>query len=249
MTRVAALYDVHGNLPGLEAALADARQAGAGHVVIGGDVIPGPMPAECLALLRALDLPLTCIRGNGEREVLAQRDGIETGTVPPRFRDVMRWVADQLDDATAAWLASWPATATLDVGGTGRVLFCHATPRSDLELFTRLTPEARIAPAFAGVDAPLVICGHTHMPFDRAIGATRVVNAGSVGMPFGEPGASWALLGPGVALRHTAYDTAAAAARIRASAYPHAEDFAANNVVHPPSAAEMLERFTAAAGR
>ena len=93
---------------------------------------------------------------------------------------------------------------------------------------------------------PLVICGHTHMQFDRTIGNLRVVNAGSVGMPFGEPGTYWLLLGPKVELRRTAYDLPHAADRIRATQYPQAEEFAAQNVLRPPAEAQMLELFARA---
>jgi hypothetical protein len=129
-------------------------------------------------------------------------------------------------------------------GMIGEVLFCHATPRDKNEIFTRLTPEERLLPVFEGLETSLVVCGHTHMQFDRTIGSVRVVNAGSVGMPFGEPGADWLLLGPDVQLRHTAYDLTNAAERIRATDYPQAQDFAARNVLQPPSEAQMLEVFT-----
>jgi diadenosine tetraphosphatase ApaH/serine/threonine PP2A family protein phosphatase len=135
-------------------------------------------------------------------------------------------------------------TLRLEIPGLGEVLFCHATPRNENECFTRLTPEDRLVPIFEGVNAPVVVCGHTHMQFDRLIGRTRVVNAGSVGMPFGEPGADWLLLGPGVQLRHTPYDLTKAAARIRATDNPQAEDFATRYVLQPPSEREMLEVFT-----
>jgi hypothetical protein len=136
----------------------------------------------------------------------------------------------------------------LEIPGLGAVLFCHGTPRSETEAFTRLTPEQYLVPLFEGLNVPLVVCGHTHMQFDRVIGGTRVVNAGSVGMPFGTPGADWLLLGPDVALRHTPYDLARTAERIRATDYPHAED-AAQSVLKPPAAAEMLELFTAVSFR
>jgi diadenosine tetraphosphatase ApaH/serine/threonine PP2A family protein phosphatase len=124
------------------------------------------------------------------------------------------------------------------------VLFCHATPRNENECFTRLTPEDRLLPIFQGLNVAVVICGHTHMQFDRMIGKTRVVNAGSVGMPFGKPGAHWLLLGPGVQLRHTSYDLALAADRIRGTDYPDAEDFAARYVLTPPSEEDMLQVFS-----
>jgi predicted phosphodiesterase len=126
------------------------------------------------------------------------------------------------------------------------VLFCHATPRDENEIFTRLTPHERLLSVFDGLNASVVVCGHTHMQFDRIIGGTRVVNAGSVGMPFGEPGADWLLLGPDIQLRHTSYNLTAAAERIRATAYPQAQDFAARNVLQPPSVAEMLKTFARA---
>jgi diadenosine tetraphosphatase ApaH/serine/threonine PP2A family protein phosphatase len=126
----------------------------------------------------------------------------------------------------------------------GDVLFCHATPRNEDECFTRLTPEDRLLPIFDELGVSVVVCGHTHMQFDRMVGRTRVVNAGSVGMPFGEPGADWLLLGPDVQLQHTPYDLPNAAARIRATKFPWPEDFAARYVLQPPSAADMLDVFT-----
>jgi predicted phosphodiesterase len=241
--RVAALYDVHGNLPALEAVLADVHEADVDHVIVGGDVVPGPMPRETVACLLNLDLPTEFIQGNGDREVVARMRGIETGTVPEKFREVMEWVAEQLQPEYEQLLASWPKTVRVDVPGIGGVLFCHATPRNDTDIFTRLTPADRLLPLFDRAGAPLVICGHSHMQFDRRIGQTRVVNAGSVGMPFGEPGAYWLLLGPDIQLRRTSYDLVNAAERIRASKYPHAEDFAAHNVLQPPSESQMLDAF------
>src|SRR5262245_4862308 len=131
----------------------------------------------------------------------------------------------------------------LDVPGVGDVLFCHATPRDQEEIFVRTTPAQVLMPIFEAAGAPVVVCGHTHMQFDRMIGRVRVVNAGSVGMPFAEPGAYWLLLGPTIELKRTSYDTKAAAARVRDTAYPQANEFAENNVVRPPSEAAMLAAF------
>jgi diadenosine tetraphosphatase ApaH/serine/threonine PP2A family protein phosphatase len=158
----------------------------------------------------------------------------------------VRWTAEQLTPEHARLLAGWPKTLRLEVAGLGDVLFCHATPRDENECFTRLTPEERLLPIFQGLDVPLVVCGHTHMPFDRTVGKVRVVNAGSVGMPFGEPGADWLLLGPGVQPRHTPYDLTRAGARIRGTAYPQAQEFAERYVLGPPSEAEMLAVFARA---
>jgi predicted phosphodiesterase len=199
------------------------------------------MPRETLACLLELDLPVQFIQGNGDREVLAQMAGSRSDQVPEQFRELVRWVAEQLRPEDARLLASWPKTVRVEISGVGEVLFCHATPRSDTELFTRLTPEERLLPIFEGLNVPLVVCGHTHMQFDRTIRKVRVVNAGSVGTPYGQPGAYWVLLGPEVEFRHTPYDRIQAAERIRATAYPQAEDFATNNVLQPPSEAEALD--------
>jgi putative phosphoesterase len=242
--RVAAIYDIHGNLPALEAVLHDIAQANVGQLVVGGDVIAGPMPRETLACLRNLTIPVQFIQGNADREVLAHMAGTDASAVPDHIREIARWVAQQLQPEHALFLASWPLTVRIDIRDVGQVLFCHATPRSDTELFTRLTPEKRLLPVFEGLNLPLVVCGHTHMQFDRTIGTVRVVNAGSVGMPYGEPGAHWLLLRPTIQFRHTNYDRRHAAARILATDYPQAEDFAANNVMHPPSEAEALDVFT-----
>jgi predicted phosphodiesterase len=126
----------------------------------------------------------------------------------------------------------------------GGILFCHATPRNDTEIFTRLTSADRLVPIFEGIAESLVVCGHTHMQFDRHVAGLRVVNAGSVGMPFGEPGANWLVLGPDVEFRHTSYDRVRAADHIMKTAYPQAAEFAARNVVDPPSVASILQIYS-----
>lgn len=246
--RIAALYDIHGNLPALEAVLAALDDDAVDEIVVGGDVLPGPMPTECLACLRCLELPVRFLRGNGEREVLALREGREPLALPPGVVEGLRWTADELSTEEADFLRSWPATVRLDVAGVGRVLFCHATPGSDRRIFTRHTPEASLLPLFESAHADVVVCGHTHMPFDRSVGSLRVVNSGSVGMPFGAPGAYWLRVGPGVELRHASYDLRRAAERIRGTDFPDAAAFAESSVLHPRPEEEMLEVFERAAG-
>jgi putative phosphoesterase len=245
--RVAALYDIHGNLPALEAVLDEVAEIGVDCVVIGGDVVPGPLPRETLAMLLRLPVPAHFLHGNGERDVIAATTDGGLDSVPAQARDIVSWTSRILSTSDMERLMSWPAAVELDVQGIGTVLFCHATPRSDREIFTEQTPAERLLPIFENVAASVVVCGHTHMQFDRTIGATRVVNAGSVGMPFGQPGADWLLLGPGVDLRRTVYDARGAALRIRASDYPEAADFAAHHVEHPPSSERMLEILERAA--
>ena len=122
----------------------------------------------------------------------------------------------------------------------------HATPRDENECFTRETPADRLLPIFQALDRSVVVCGHTHMQFDRMIGRVRVVNAGSVGMPFGNPGAYWLLLGPDVQLRQTHYDLAKASQLVKETSYPQAQDFANDSILRPPSEAKMIELFARA---
>jgi diadenosine tetraphosphatase ApaH/serine/threonine PP2A family protein phosphatase len=241
--RVAAIYDIHGNLPALEAVLQDIRACAADLIVCGGDVLPGPMPVETLDGLLDLDIPTQFIAGNGEAAVLAQLAGREGSTLPEQARQVVRWTAQQLSPEHQRVIGSWPATFRTKIGGLGEVLFCHATPRNDSEIFTRLTEAERLLRVLEGINAPVVVCGHTHMQFDRMVGKTRVVNGGSVGMPFGESGADWLLLGREVELRHTTYDLSKAAERIRETKYPQAEEFIARSLLQPPSEEEMLKIF------
>jgi putative phosphoesterase len=242
--RAAALYDIHGNLPALEAVLEDVRESGVDRIVVGGDVLPGPMPRESLDRLLELDIPVQFIRGNGDRVVLAQLRGNDISEVPEPYREVIEWTAQQLRPDHERLLAGWPPTCRVEIDGLGHVLFCHATPRNDTELFTRLTTDDRLAPALAGVDAAVVVCGHTHMQFDRVVGSVRLVNAGSVGMPFAPPAAAhWLLLGPGVQLRHTSYDLMKAAARLRETAFPQVEELAVRYVLRPPSEADSLAMY------
>ena len=242
--RVAALYDIHGNLPALEAVLQEVRQVGVDRIVVGGDVVSGPMPRETLHALLNLDIPIQFIKGNSETEVLACRAGRETGNITdPSRLAALRWSAAQLTREDEQVVSRWPLTVQMTIDSLGKVLFCHATPRSEWERFTRLTPEDLLLPVFEGVNPALVVCGHTHMQFDRMVGEIRVVNAGSIGAPYGEPGAYWLLLGTDVQFQYTSYDLHKAAARIRGTQYPIAEEFAARTVLQPPSEAKMLDIF------
>jgi putative phosphoesterase len=218
--RVAALYDVHGNLPALEAVLPEAEES-ADIVIFGGDLVWGPWPAECLERAESLGERAVFIHGNCERLVL---DGTSPGHA---------WARERLGDAERARIETWPMTATLDVEGLGPMLFCHATPRSDEENLTPESPERAWAAAFAGIGQRVVVCGHTHLQFDRELGGIRVVNPGSVGAPTIRPAAWWALLGPAVELRATAYDTEATIAA--ASRFFADEDGLVRWLRNPPS--------------
>jgi predicted phosphodiesterase len=197
MTRVAALYDIHGNLPALEAVLADVPADAV--IVVGGDIAAGSFPAQTLDRLRELDDRVRWLRGNADRELSPGEEGSAS-------HDALDWVRTQLGPERIAFLYGLPESVTLDVNGLGRVLFVHATARNDVDIFTERTPEENVAPCFSGVQADLVVCGHTHVQFDRAIAGLRVVNAGSVGMAYEDaPGAYWLLLGPGLEYRRTVF--------------------------------------------
>jgi predicted phosphodiesterase len=243
--RIAVLNDIHGNLPALDAVLVELRDAGVDRIVVGGDVFPGPMAHLVLRRLSEIPWPVDSIYGNGEIAVLEHLAGQQPKRVPEAYRPVIAWNADQLDRDERTAVAIWPKTLRLQLPTVGDVVFCHATPRDENEIFTQLTDEDRLRPIFDRANASLVVCGHTHMPFDRMVGSTRVVNAGSVGMPFGPAGADWLILGSEIEFRHTDYDLEAAAERVRQSGYPGADEFATKYVLHPPSAADMLKVYSA----
>jgi len=203
------------------------------------------MAREALGCLLQLEIPTRFVRGNGETAILAEIRGADP-SVAEQLRDVIRWNAREFQHQYEHVVAAWPATTRLDVPELGSVLFCHATPTSDTEIFTRLTPAERLVETFQSGQAEVVVCGHTHMQFDRMIGGVRVLNAGSVGMPFGEAGAYWLLCGRRIEFRRTTYDLRAAAARVRGTGYPRATEFAEQSILNPPREAEMLARFSPA---
>jgi predicted phosphodiesterase len=245
--RVAAVYDIHGNDAALAAVLAEVEALAVDLVVVGGDVAAGPFPAAVVEAVMALGDRAVTIRGNGDRELVESRLRLDSGRERIDPGDVWstrtHWAAEQLDRDQLEWLASLPPLAVADVDELGDVLFCHGSPRSDEEIVTALSPATRIAPMLAGVTQPTVVLGHTHVQFDRRVGTQRIVNAGSVGLPYEErPAAYWLLLGPGVELRSTSYDVSGAAARVLRSGIPEAADYA-DGLVSPPGPGEASEFF------
>jgi predicted phosphodiesterase len=215
--RVAALYDVHGNLPALEAALEDVDGADVDEIVVGGDVLWGPFQLECVARLRAAGA--TFLRGNCERNVLRPES------------DTDRWCSARLDDETRALVADWPLTVARELDGLGAVVFCHATPSDDEGIVPR-------------------VCGHTHVQFDRTPpGAPRLVNAGSVGLPYeGRPGAHWALLADDVEHRRTAYGVDRALVELEAAGFPPFADLFPDALRGTTTAAEATAHFESQRG-
>jgi predicted phosphodiesterase len=227
LNSVAALYDVHGNLPALESVLADPRCAAADAIVSGGDVCAGPFPVEAFDLLERHATHF--VRGNADRELRG-------------------WPSERLSPVQLETLRAWPTTVTLDVDGLGEVVFCHGSPRSDDEILTRITPVEVLDDACGG--AALVVGGHTHVQYDRTTPRSRIVNAGSVGMPYeGRTAAYWLLLGPEVELVSTEYDVEAAVAAIRDTDYPEPDrgNFL-ESLLEPHSAEEATSVFEAQRG-
>jgi predicted phosphodiesterase len=207
--RVAALYDVHGMPHALEAVLAEVEGESVDEIVFGGDLFAGPLPRETLELVRPLDAHF--VRGNADR-------------------DAGDFVRSRLDVQTIAWAAGWPPTVELD-----GVLYCHGTPASDEAILTAASPPEAFEAALDGVKARLVVGGHTHMQYRRG----RFANAGSIGMPYeDEVAAFWAIVGDGIEFRQSAFDVERAAAAIRASGWPQAEEFVAENLFEAPSREE-----------
>jgi predicted phosphodiesterase len=204
--RVAALYDIHGMPWPLEAVLDALSAEPVDRVVFGGDFVCGPFPRRTLELVRSVE-HASLIRGNCERE--------------PDER-----VTAELGDADARAVTELPMTVTLD-----EVLYCHSTPVDDMPIVSAATPIEDVDSLFDGVREPTVVMGHTHHQFDLR-GRVRVLNAGSVGMPYeGEVAAFWTLVEDGEpSFRKTPFDVERAIAELEASDWPAAAEFVAENL-------------------
>lgn len=243
--RVAALYDIHANLPALEAVLDEVEREAADLIVIGGDVASGPLPAETIDRLRSLPGPVRYVMGNTDRYMIEAFDeGVETDASGEGWERVDRWAAGLLSGVHRDFLAAFEPSVRVEVQGLGPTLFCHGSPRGDEERITAITPEDRMKPILEGVEEEVVVCGHTHHQFDRRMLGKRVVNAGSVGMPYqGEAAAFWLLLGPDADLRRTEYDIEAALARMRAGGMPEVDELMRESLLDPVDAAWIAEYF------
>jgi len=213
--RIAALYDVHGNLPALEAVLRELEGEHVDEVVFGGDLTWGPQPHETLGLVRSVE-GARFVRGNADR-------------------DPDDWERSCLSDEEIAFLQGQPPTVEVD-----GILFCHATPRSDDEVVTPATSDERLAEILVGVEQRVVVAGHTHMQQNRVVDAIRWVNAGSVGLPYeGEVAAFWALLVDGEPeLRKTPLDGDRVAEVFRQSRWPRAAEILRERVLRPATREE-----------
>jgi putative phosphoesterase len=236
--RVAAISDIHGNLPALEAVLADIDGEDADRIVVAGDTAHGPWAAEVVDLL--VERGARCVRGNADREVVNRSE---------QFGPLAPWSAERLGERRLAIVAGWPLTAELSIDGLGDVLVCHSTPSSDDPIYTRITPDEELVGIFEDVTADVVVCGHTHMQYDLTLSSgLRVVNPGSVGTPYeGARGAYWALLGPDVEFRRTSYDVEAAVAAIEVLRVP-VDGRMLEQLLDPPDSESTTEYFESLRG-
>lgn len=245
---VAVLSDIHGVLPALDAVLAEPDVEAADRLVLTGDIAAGPQPVEVLDRLIDLGNRVVWVRGNADRELVDLARG-GTTTIPD---PIAPWAAARLAQRHVTLLDELPHPVTMTVRDFGPVLFCHGTPRDDDEVVLVDTRLERWAEILDTVDPAVstVVCGHTHMPFQRLAHRRLIVNPGSVGMPYGRGGAHWALLCDGtVELRTTTFDVEAACAAIVATGYPDAAEWADFFVRSPASDAEALTTFAARDGR
>ena len=185
---VAVLSDIHCVLPVLDAVLAEPDVVAAERIVVTGDHAAGPMPVEVLDRLAGLGDRCLLVRGNADRELVEVARGRESAY------DVDNWAGRQLRPDQVELLDGLPHPVRLDVAGFGTVVFCHGSPRDDAEVVLVDTRMSRWAEVLAGLDEAdrVVVCGHTHMPFARLVDRRLVVNSGSIGMPNGRAGGSWA---------------------------------------------------------
>ena len=243
--RIAVLCDIHGNLPALQAVLAEVEEAEVDLIVFGGDVAAGPMPVETIEVLIGYGARGRFVRGNADRAMVETFDGAPKAAEAPAT-----WPATMLSRAHRDFLSSFEPSVEVEVNGLGLIVCCHASPDSDeVPIITPATPDEVIAEVLASIQASLIVAGHTHMQFDRRVADRRMVNAGSVGMPYADqPGAYWALFGPDVNLRRTAYDYEGAAEAVRRTEFPQRQDFS-RGIIRPPTAEEAITTFERMAGR
>lgn len=224
--RVAALYDVHGNVRALEAVLADVASADVDAIVFGGDLVWGLWPRETLELAQSLAVRAQFLSGNMDRALTDREDAATL------------FVREQLSEEQRQFVAAWPSTLSVD-----DVLYCHATPHSDEDVVTPVSSEETWREALRDVTESTVVCGHIHFQYDEQHAGRRVVNPGSVGAPTLRATAWWAVIGDDVDLRTTEYDVAATIDAMRRSGFPRA-DFV-DDLEAPSSYEHALERWGA----
>jgi predicted phosphodiesterase len=249
VARVAVLSDIHGVLPALRAVLAEPLVRDAELIVVTGDHAAGPQPVQVLDLLASLGARAVLVRGNADRELVELARGGTTEIPDP----IAPWAAAQLTPAHVEILAQLPHPVTIEIDGFGPVLFCHGSPRDDNEVVLVDTRMERWLEALADVppEVKTIVAGHTHMPYVRLVDRRQIMVSGSVGMPYGQPGAHWAYLENGaISLHRTILDEEAAIEEIiRDSTYEDRAEWANYFVRAEASDVEVVAQFGPRDGR
>ena len=226
--RIAIFSDVHANLPALEAVLADIEAAGVDARYALGDLVGyATWPNETLERLRAEDFPI--VMGNYDDGTGFGRDECGCAYTNPIEKELgdrgFAWTKAQTSDANKAWLQTLAPQIRFEAD-SHRFLLVHGSPRRINEYLYEDKPDETFARIAAGADADVIVCGHTHRPYDKTVAGTQFVNVGSAGKPKDrDPRACWALIetapsSVGVEFRRVAYDVEAAARAVEASELP-----------------------------
>lgn len=242
--RIACLFDIHGNLPALNSVLSELSHLNIDKIIIGGDIVSGPMPKKTMEALFQINDRIVWIGGNGDDDVLNIISNKPFNkNLSEHGRIVSDWVANQLGTEYEKFLKDLPIKYNLYMPEYGQICFCHATPKSKEEIFTPATDEINIMKLFENLEYNTIICGHTHIQFDLIINSIRILNAGSVGMPFGgHQGADWILMTPErIIFKNTQYDYLKAKEILMKTEYPNIESFVEQNITHSHNEIQMIE--------
>lgn len=244
-SKIVVLYDIHGNFPALESVMNEI-QDDVDHLVIGGDVILGPMSNECLDLLKESTVPLNCIKGNCETAVLNYLDDQPLPALQPQVMEEIKWTAHHISTDHLRWTRSWPENFIYTHPTAGKISFYHSAPGDENAIFTEETKEDILDMLFQNDHSNIIICGHTHIPFDKKLKNKRIVNAGSVGMSFNGPGAQYLTINSGINFICTNYNTHRASEFFRQTTYPNVSNFINNFILNQPKKEAMLTIYKSA---
>jgi predicted phosphodiesterase len=235
VSRLAVIGDVHGNAVALRAVLDEIRRDPPELVIVNGDLSWGHEPETTLTLADKV-VDALFVRGNAESALLRLAREPDTDRT-----EIETWMLEQHSPQRIAQIERFSGAVTADVAGVGRVLVCHGSPRGDQEIVTPRTPDLRMRELLDGVALDVLVTAHVHLQFVRPVVGVTSMNAGSVGLQYGDtPAAYWAEIGPEIRLRRTPYDFDEAERRVWSSGIPTAERLA-EVLREPPSVREVIE--------
>ncbi|WP_434716446.1 metallophosphoesterase family protein [Lacticaseibacillus paracasei] len=226
--KIAALYDIHGNYPALKEVLKQVKKLSPDLVVLGGDLIAGPMPLETLSLLKRVSTTFKTvgIMGNNDQDIVdiyaKKRVGLSR-----KATEQLTWIANQLSYKQVSFLRNLLPSISI-----GNYFFCHAVKNDNTTVFSPRQNKAYIEALFKGVQESYIICGHTHIQFELSLPNKKIINAGSIGMPFSNQfGAQWLWLEDNrIEYKRTIFNQQVAIQLISQTEYPFKNEFIANNL-------------------